>query len=277
MEPELTDENLKNLLLKLTDSYKNATKHFIQFLTVNNIPISYKGIKAYIQYLKNPKSNYTPNTYNLYLATVKNRVNFLLKFTPSYFSGSELAGIQQLLSELKYEKIKTVKKTGTLSIPEIKKLIAAADPCPGLMIRFLLLTGMLVSEMVKIRYIDIKQDKTYSYITIPGRKKREIQIETPFMYTIAKHFNGNTFLFEDKNGKAFRREMISMSIKRIARRVLLKEISANTLRKTFAALIIRKTGKIKAVSEYLGHKSINSVIDMFTQEKLNSTDLDLKV
>lgn len=275
MEPELTDENLKNLLLKLPDSYRNATKHFIQFLTLNDLAISYKGIKAYINYLKNPRSNYTPRTYNLYLATVKNRINFLIRLTPSYFDDKELSRIRQLFSELKYEKVEIIRKSETLSIPEIKKLIADAPPWLGFMIRFLLMTGVLVSEMVKIRYIDIKQDKAYSYITITGRKRREVQIDTPFMYAIAKHFNGNTFLFENRKGKAFRREMVSMSIKRLGRKVLLKEISANTLRHTFAALMIRKTGKIKAVSEYLGHKSANSMVDMYVQEKLNPADLNI--
>lgn len=274
MEPELTDENLKNLLLKLSDSYKNATNHFIQFLTLNNLKISYKGINAYIQYLKNPKSNYTPRTYNLYLATVKNRMYFLLRLTPSYFNDQELSKIQQLLSGLKYEKIEQKKQLNPLSIQEMKKLIAKAPSRFSLMIRFLLMTGVLISEMVKIRYIDIKQDKEYSYITISGNKKRKIQIDTPFMYAVAKHFNGNTFLFENTDGTAFHREMVSMSIKRLGRKILKKEISAMTLRHTFAVLMIRKTGKIKAVSEYLGHKSVNTFVDMYVQESLHPDDLN---
>jgi integrase len=39
--------------------------------------------------------------------------------------------------------------------------------------------------------------------------------------------------------------------------------------------MIRKTGKIKAVSEYLGHKSVNTIADMYKDETLHPTDLNM--
>ncbi|MBN2444631.1 MAG: tyrosine-type recombinase/integrase [Spirochaetales bacterium] len=275
MEPAITDLNLKNLLLKLPGSYKNATKHFIQFLDQNNVMISSKGLKAYIDYLNNPKSNYSSNTRNLYIAALKNRMRFLFRLTPSYFEQRELERLRELLSTLKYEKIIIEDRPAALKIGEIKRLLEKAPQWLCLMIRFLLMTGTSVSEMLKIQYLDIKQDKKITHITIKGKKERKVIIDTPFMYTIAHFFNGNIFLFENKNQSPYRREMVSMSIIRLGKKVLHRHISAQTFRYTFAELLVRKTGKIKGVSEYLGHASSQRLIDMYIEQELTPSDLDI--
>jgi integrase len=275
MEPAITDNNLKALLLKLPGPYHNATKHFIQYLTRNELSLSFKGIKAYVDYLTNAKTNYTPNTRNLYIAALKNRIRFLFRLTPSFFDFREQDKMKEFLSTLKYEKIKRNDEIRILNNKEIKKLIEHAPQWLGLMIRFLLMTGVSVSEMIKIRYLDIKQDKRVTHITIRGKRERDIVIDTPFMYEIARHFNSNMFLFENKNKTPFRREMVSMNILRLSEKVLHKRISAHTFRHTFASMMIRKTGKIKGVCEYLGHHSVHRMIDMYVEQELTASDLDI--
>jgi integrase len=275
MEPAITDNNLKMLLLKLPGSYRNATKHFIQYLSRNQLSLSFKGIKAYVEYLNNANSNYAPNTRNLYIAALKNRIRFLFRLTPAFFKLKEQDRIKEFLSGLKYEKIEHNDEIRILNNREIKTLIENAPSWLGLMIRFLLMTGVSVSEMIKIRYLDIKQNKKITHITIRGKRERDIIIDTPFMYEIARHFNSNIFLFENAHNTKYRREMVSMNIMRLSEKVLHKRISAHTFRRTFAAMMIRKTGKIKGVSEYLGHQSVHRMIDMYVEQELTESDLDI--
>ncbi len=53
--------------------------------------------------------------------------------------------------------------------------------------------------------------------------------------------------------------------------MLNRDISAHKLRHSFATIKIAKTGKIKAVSEYLGHSSTSITLDMYVHEELYNT------
>ena len=50
---------------------------------------------------------------------------------------------------------------------------------------------------------------------------------------------------------------------------------APTLRHSFATEKIAKTGKIKGVSEYLGHSSSSITLDMYVHEELTDDELDV--
>ena len=50
---------------------------------------------------------------------------------------------------------------------------------------------------------------------------------------------------------------------------------AHTLRHSFVTIMINRTGKIKAVSNYLGHGSASITLDMYVHQKLDKKDFDV--
>ena len=92
---------------------------------------------------------------------------------------------------------------------------------------------------------------------------------------IKRELAGAEFLFERPDGRPYKRSAVSMAIHRHGLRVLQRQISPHTLRHSFATLRIRKTGKIEAVSRYLGHSSTAITLDMYVHEDLSMEELEL--
>ncbi|OED36226.1 hypothetical protein AB834_03130 [PVC group bacterium (ex Bugula neritina AB1)] len=72
----------------------------------------------------------------------------------------------------------------------------------------------------------------------------------------------NYYLFETKTGKQQYRKYPH-----------LKKVTPHTFRHSFATSKIAKTGKIKAVRQYLGHSSSSVTLDMYTHQELSTTEL----
>jgi integrase len=65
----------------------------------------------------------------------------------------------------------------------------------------------------------------------------------------------------------------SKRIASLAESILGKHISAHSLRHSFATNMIRKTNKIVATSEYLGHSSTTMTLDMYVHEVFSLSEL----
>ena len=79
----------------------------------------------------------------------------------------------------------------------------------------------------------------------------------------------------DENGGPYTRFYVSNAIKAAGRIYLDREISAHTLRHSFATEKIAKTHKTTAVSEYLGHSSVSTTLQLYNHGELTDDDLDL--
>jgi integrase/recombinase XerD len=106
-----------------------------------------------------------------------------------------------------------------------------------------------------------------------GNKERVLKLPAELVDRCRETFGGSQWLLETSGGRPYRREYVSNQIKRAGERVLGRHISAHTLRHSFASLKIARTGKIKAVSEYLGHSTTSITLDMYVHESLDMNDL----
>jgi integrase len=52
-----------------------------------------------------------------------------------------------------------------------------------------------------------------------------------------------------------------------------RHFSPHGCRHTFATRAIERTGKLKAVSEYLGHASVSITLDMYVHEEIADDEL----
>jgi integrase/recombinase XerD len=170
---------------------------------------------------------------------------------------------------------RVIRPESVLSEEEIERLIKAADLKTSLIIRFLSKTGCRISEALNITMGDVKENDDAVEISVVGKgqKGRTVFISKSDFSEILQTFKGKKYLFETIHGNRYDKVNVTKKIGKLSESTLRKHISAHTLRHSFATNMIRKTRKIQATSEYLGHSSTAITLDMYTHETLSLDEL----
>ena len=147
------------------------------------------------------------------------------------------------------------------------------DKKTALIFEFLYYSAARISEALGLLLREMKPINGKVEITIHGKgsKDRKGQVPAELIERINAYFAGEIFLFEH-NGKPYRREYISMCIKRQARKILDREISAHTLRHTRATLIYRETKNFKGIQQLLGHASNATTMNLYVHDGFSAED-----
>ncbi len=261
---------------RTAQAYKLFVKKYLAFAEARGMgPIQPETFRTYISSLID--AGKPAGTINAKIAGIKAAIIFTLKSL--YLRTDQEAIIKTALNEIKYVKVgstaKMAKKDRILSESEYMQVIAKASKRNALFIEFIFLTGCRVSEMVNAKIQNINLINDIAEIRVLGKcaKERTVKIPIELLDRIENVFNGKNKLFETSSGKTYQREYVSSQIKNTVRRVLAKTTSAHDLRHSFAAVMLNKTGKLKAVSEYLGHYSITTTMEVYLHEKLTNNDL----
>ncbi len=281
----LENEKLKNDILKLESNYSGDLKLFVNFLNEKGLSINIESVKKYIESLeegyltvKGEKREYAVETYNRKISAVKRGIRYLFEKSPASFDMNKKYRLEETLKQIKLKKrnSKAVNRDLLLSPEEVKKLIKRASEKLGLMIEFLYASALRVSEMTNAKVSNIKNFKQYYEIRIIGKgnKERKIKIKKGLIIKIKNHVKSEEYLFETLAGKRYDRRYITMQIKRLGRRILGKNISAHTLRHSFATNMLKKGHSIKAISQYLGHSSVALTLDLYTHDSLEWDSLE---
>ena len=116
-----------------------------------------------------------------------------------------------------------------------------------------------------------------------GSKERTVSCSADLIQQINAEFKGRVYLFESRNGckrqpgqepdRRYRREYVSMRIKRLGRKILNREISAHTLRHSFATHIYRQTKNVRALQQALGHSSPAITLAMYVDDRFSADEL----
>ena len=159
---------------------------------------------------------------------------------------------------------------------EVDALIARASRRTALLIETLGQTALRVSELCSLRWHNqvAENGKTITYRVLgKTNKSRRVRISKDLLQGIRDTFHGKTYLFETTGGKPYDRSYVSGEIRKLGQRVLARQIGAHTLRHTWVTDAIRRTGKLKAVSEYAGHASTAFTLDRYVHEELTDEEL----
>ncbi len=142
-----------------------------------------------------------------------------------------------------------------LTSEEREKILEAATPRLGCILKFLHATGARVSEAVGVRLSDCTEvgEIVLVRLTGKGNKEREVRITREFVEEIRAVYDGEAYLFETNGGKPLRREYVTHCLHRIALKAIGRPSFAHALRHSFASETIRRTGKVAGTSRYLGH------------------------
>ena len=176
--------------------------------------------------------------------------------------------------------VKRVRQSGVrpekmLTVDEVGRLLAWMSLRGQGFVRFLFATGCRVSEMLTIRLVDCKPDGEMVAVAITGKgeKHRTVRITRRLFAELEEIYQGKTWLFETSTGRQYRREYVSHMIERVSMKRLGRRVSAHALRHSAATVLLERTGKMQAVSEYLGHADPATTLRFYAHQALSDEEL----
>ena len=260
---------------RVKESYRSEIRRFLDFAETHGLSID--TVTEYLKKLK--ESGQSVSTINKHIAAVKNCVRTLFNF-PSV-KAMERFRVEGALKEIKLlKRAKNANVVGAdkvLNPEEIEVLILKSSQRLSLLISFLAKTGTRISEAcgVKLSSCSTENGKTNVQVIGKGEKARTVSIPTRLFRAIRREYDGTIYLFETRNRNLVNDRNVYKEIVRVGRHHLNRHVTPHMLRHTFATETIRRTGKRKAVSEYLGHSSTAITEDMYNHETLDDEDLGI--
>jgi integrase/recombinase XerD len=266
-----------SVIAAVQDNYSYHARDFVTWCAGAGLDVTEESIGAYFKHLN--QSDYAAGTVRIKRQAVIKRVRQLFRDRPI----EERMKLDATLKDLNVGDTRAPKVNSTaigrdkiLSELEYSKLVEGArSERQKLFMITLWVTGMRISEALSIKHTDCEPmgDRIRVRIMGKGRKERFIYLPTVLQSAIQKTFAGSTWLFETRTGKPYSRSYVSGQIAKIGRLLLNKRISAHTFRHSFATRKIKETGKIQAVSQYLGHSSVSITLNLYCHEELSAADL----
>jgi integrase/recombinase XerD len=271
MNNELINQFLDNFWLKKTPShntlsaYKTDLTLFSDYLQ-KDLKLAEK--QDVIHYIEN--KNLSTSSANRFISTLRNFYKFLIQAKMIKISPLEnitLAKLEKKLPDI-------------LTIQEIDKLLEVIDITTILgkrdraMIELMYSCGLRVSEIISLKYFDIKLEDGFLTIFGKGAKERIMPMSDVANNLLRDYLdNSRGFLasgksdsfFLSKRGRAMSRQNFFYMIKNY---VLLagiqKNISPHSLRHAFATHLVQNGADLRSVQLMLGHSDI-STTQIYTQ------------
>jgi integrase len=262
------------------DTYGWHVKDFTSWLRETGADLDQQAVIDYFVRLN--ASDYSAGTVRVKRQAVKKRLRQLAR---AGGLGSDLSrNLDQFLKDVDREgptkapsiQAAPIERSKYLTADEYERVVAACrGPRQTMLIRFLWTTGCRVSELVGIRRADwkVEDDRVLIRVLGKGHKERTVRIPRALFDEIRDVFRGELFLFETSRGRAYNRSYISNQIAKVSKRAIGRSVRAHALRHSFATRQIRRTGKIQAVSAYLGHSSPAITLAYYCHESLDDSEL----
>jgi len=252
----------RNYSVHTIRAYMNDLTEFEDFLieaSTEIVKVNSKIINLYSLnlYTKNSKS-----TVSRKLTTLRSFFNFMVR------KGNLKQNPAKLIPLPKKEKVLPV----FLSVDEVFKLIDSIDqegilPLRDLaIIELLYSSGLRVSELSKIKVLDIDHRENFVKVSGKGNKERVVPFGSNAREVILQYLGRRIelkpkedFLFLNNRGSG----LTTRSIERIVKKYGLlsgisKKISPHALRHTFATHLLGGGADLRAIQELLGHSSLST-------------------
>ena len=123
--------------------------------------------------------------------------------------------------------------------------------------------GLRSSEVLHLKIIDVDGSRNVVYIRNgKGKKGRVVMLSKKLKLQLRDYFKiykPKVFLFEGQNGGNYTQSSIQQVIKQAAKRANIKKnITAHTLRHSFATHLLENGTDIRIIQKLLGHKDIKT-------------------
>jgi len=283
-ELERAHDGLLAELEGIRDRYRLDVKQFIEFVKSRKFFIM-DALEPYAKWLDDGGNGrkYSPATINRKIAAAKSRIRYSFRHSGCAADLRKRYQLEDVLKSVRLKKIDSLPPPpgSLLNADEARLLLERArDSTIRLMAMFLVGTGVRVSEMLGIALCDIKTARgAFAEVRVTGKGSRErtIHVRKELIEHIKKHFRSATLLFEHQ-GRPFNRISVTNRIKYEALRTIGREVTAQQLRHTWAAIQIQRGRDIQAVAAVLGHATPGVTSRMYSSARLapEETFLDLQ-
>ena len=271
-------EVIKNKSPKTVEQYARHLGKFSEYLEEKNIDsykfqvseITLKIAEGFRSYLYKGSKQISISTANAYMITVRSFLKYL-----------EKQGIKSL-SPTAIDLIKAEpRRVEFLSEEELEKLFAAPDRTTLIGKRDMALmeciysTGLRISELTGLNRNDINLDTLEFAVRGKGRKIRVVYLTEHAAGLIKAYLNArndhlsplfirhnvwtdNIDVLEDEQMRLSRFFITGMVKSYALKARILKNISAHTLRQSFATTLLWAGADLRSIQEMLGHASITT-------------------
>lgn len=252
---------------RTTAAYRHAVRGFIEFCGAEGPSVD--RVKTYIDSLRGRVSAASVN-----LAIAGLRKAFGQAARAANLTAMQLAAVDSA----------TRVKRDRPADPDIRvvspadraRLFAAMPNRLRLISEFLYVTGARVSEALETRREFVRMEGESVSVILYGKNRKERRARIPFglWEAITAEF-GETgeYLFTTEQGNPFRRQYISREIARTARRVLGTHFTAHDLRHSRATDLYKASGRLVAVSKFLGHSGVEVTARYYTRDTFTAEEL----
>ncbi|HEQ71652.1 MAG TPA: hypothetical protein ENN69_04105 [Spirochaetia bacterium] len=245
-------------------AYRYESREFIRFLHDNGHGFSLDALQAWKDYCLT--RGHKARTVNRKLMVAKQLFRFVLdQGADEITAGKRQAILDALDGVRKLKEPRPAVENKILTEAEMIVFLDSAEeinPEIALMSEFLWRTGLRVSEMLGIRLSDVKQISRAVYeirLIGKGSKERSTWIDADFLRVLKRFFKPVDLLFQRGRRRPRSRSYVSMNIKRLASRILdRRNLSAHSLRHSFATNGLEKGRSLQWVSQALGHSDIQT-------------------
>jgi site-specific recombinase XerD len=255
---------IRNFSSKTIQAYLYYNKEFLRFANKFSDEVCRQDIKNYLSYLVS--SGRSASTLNIAVSALKIYYEEIL---PRKFFSSDF-GIKRPKSE---KKLPTV-----LSKQEIARMIVAVDNLKHkIVIQVLYSTGMRVNELrnLEINQIDFDR-KTIFVKSGKGKKDRVTVISKTVLENIEKYlceYQPLRWLVENSrsNKKISARTLQKIVEEASARAGISKQVSAHSLRHSFATHLLENGVNLRYIQSLLGHARLETT-QIYTKVALNKLE-----
>jgi len=258
--------------------YRTHINFFIKFYGDKDInTITYNVYQDYINYLRDKykeSSGFVGRKEKLSTRTIKTYASALKTFLSYSYQNKFLDNNISLNIKLPKYKKKVIK---ILKLEQIKVLLNSLDKdtytgCRDLLIISLMLeSGLRLSEVIKIKLIDIDINKNLIKVDGKGQKERIVPLTAftkdcfklykyKYFLTFGKVITNNEQLIKTHTGENASKNTISLIFRRIRKNIGF-DIHPHLLRHTFATMFLLNGGDIANLQIILGHTTLNMVLN----------------
>lgn len=248
------------------ETYATAMQSYLNFCQKNELTLELESLLTWI------KGSGKPSTQALRTAAARKVFGMVYKNHP------QLQELKDAIAEIKVVKQDhAITESKYMTKAEVEELIANAPQRIAIMIKVLFMTGVRISELLNMRHdkcVPIREGQVIEIKVIGKRSKENTVYLSKKMFDEVKSvFSGATFLFEH-NGEQYNRKYVSMEIARVGL-IIGKDVSAHSLRHSFAANLMAKGVSIDKISKSLCHASVSTTADFYLHQKASLEDLDV--
>ena len=271
-------EVIKNRSQKTVEQYSRHLEKFSEYLEEKNIDsfnftvweITLKLAEWFRSYLYKWEKKITIKTANAYMITIRSFLKYLEKQWEKSLSATSIDLIKAEPRRVEF-----------LSPEELEKLFKSPDASTLIGKRDLAImmciysTGLRISELTALNKKDINLETLEFAVRGKGRKIRVVYLTEYSAILIKEYLNArddhlsplfirhnvwknNIDVLEDENMRLSRFFITGMIKAYALRAMILKNISAHTLRHSFATTLLWAGADLRSIQEMLGHASITT-------------------